>query len=123
MGKKFGENLKQLRECNSLTQRELAEDLSVTAKTVSKWENGFFEPDMLMLEKIADYFNVTPNELFGFSALNKKASAEQSLSTEINELIETIQVLNLNSNEILRLTAYAQGMKANINIPKGAKKA
>lgn len=39
-----------------MTQKELAENLSVSDKTVSKWERGQGYPDITLLEPIAKAF-------------------------------------------------------------------
>ena len=61
----FGKKIQELRKAKNLTQDELAADLGVTATAVSKWENGYTLPDILMLCAVADYFEVTADELLG----------------------------------------------------------
>ena len=73
MGIKFGEILYELRKNNDLTQQDMANDFAVSAKTISKWENGIFEPNFEMLEKIADYFKVAPDYLLGYDKQVKGA--------------------------------------------------
>ena len=53
------ENLIFLRKQNKLTQLELAEKLNYSDKSVSKWEHGETLPDIEVLKKIADLYNVT----------------------------------------------------------------
>ena len=62
----FGQQLKKLRTDNGLTQKDLAEDLELTFNQISDWEIGRSQPDLDLLCKIADYFNVTPNVLLGY---------------------------------------------------------
>ncbi|MBQ9227858.1 MAG: helix-turn-helix transcriptional regulator [Eubacterium sp.] len=50
-----------------LTQGQLAEVLSYSDKSVSKWERGDGLPDAYVLYKIADYFGVTVNDLISES--------------------------------------------------------
>lgn len=61
----FGKTLLELRRKKNVTQEELAAELGVTAAAVSKWENGYTFPDILMLCAIADFFRVTTDELLG----------------------------------------------------------
>ncbi|MBP3292508.1 MAG: helix-turn-helix transcriptional regulator, partial [Clostridia bacterium] len=42
----IGQIIKKLRKERNLTQEELAEQLNVTAQSVSKWENGTGLPDI-----------------------------------------------------------------------------
>ena len=61
----IGKNILELRKQKNITQEELAAELGVTAAAVSKWENGYTLPDILMLCALADYFEVTTDELLG----------------------------------------------------------
>lgn len=61
----LGKNIFDLRKKKNVTQEELAAQLGVTAAAVSKWENGYTLPDVLMLCAIADYFDVTTDALLG----------------------------------------------------------
>lgn len=62
---RFGENLKQLRNIKGISQKQLAEDMNITLKTVSHWETGYSEPSIGQLINLANYFDVTIDELVG----------------------------------------------------------
>jgi len=51
------------RKSLNLTQVELAGMLGVSFQTISKWENGIAVPDIYMLSRLADIFDVTLDEL------------------------------------------------------------
>lgn len=59
-----GAVIKELREKNKLTQNELATKLSVSDKTISKWETGKGYPDISLLEPIANIFNISVIKLY-----------------------------------------------------------
>ena len=59
----FSERLKSLRQQSSITQAQLADDLSVTKSLISMYESGQRLPSFEMLEAIADYFNVPLSSL------------------------------------------------------------
>ncbi|MCI9010462.1 MAG: helix-turn-helix transcriptional regulator [Clostridia bacterium] len=59
----FAENLKRLRKNNQMGQREFAAIMNVSVKTVSHWETSYCEPSIEQLHRIADYFDVTLDEL------------------------------------------------------------
>ena len=61
----LGKTILELRKQKHVTQEDLAAELGVTAAAVSKWENGYTLPDILMLCALADYFQVTTDELLG----------------------------------------------------------
>jgi len=63
MDAKFCKNLKAIRkECN-LTQKQVAEHLNVVESCYANWEQGRTEPNIDMLRRLCDYFNVTLDEL------------------------------------------------------------
>lgn len=59
----------ELRKKNNMTQQELGELLSVSDRTVSKWENGTVLPDVTMLPKLAARFSVSVDALLGLVPL------------------------------------------------------
>jgi transcriptional regulator with XRE-family HTH domain len=61
----FAHRLKYLRNEYNLTGEELGQILNVTKVAISKWETGHRTPDVDMLVKIADYFDVTLDFLLG----------------------------------------------------------
>ena len=60
----IGKNIKRLRRERMITQMELAETLGVTAQAVSKWETKANSPDIALIPKIAELFDVSIDELF-----------------------------------------------------------
>ena len=65
--KAFGERLKELRQAKGLTQRQLADVLSVIGNAVHCWESDKQEPSMTTLVKLSEYFEVSLDYLFGKS--------------------------------------------------------
>ena len=59
------ERLRKLRQNMGVTQEQLADDLSVAKSTIGMWENQKREPDLKMLEKIADFFKTSVDYLIG----------------------------------------------------------
>lgn len=57
--------LKELRKEKELTQKQVAEYLRVDTSTVRKWELGLREPNLSMLVKLADFFEVSTDFLLG----------------------------------------------------------
>jgi len=58
-----GGKIKSLRSKHGITQERLAETLGITAQAVSRWESGACYPDIELLPAIADYFDVTVDDL------------------------------------------------------------
>ncbi len=62
----IGEKIQLLRKNKNVTQTELANALSVSPQSVSKWENNLTVPDISHLPAIARYFGITIDDLFGY---------------------------------------------------------
>ncbi|MBU5668861.1 helix-turn-helix domain-containing protein [Peptoniphilus sp. MSJ-1] len=74
--------IKELREKNKMTQKELAEKLSVSDKTISKWERGNGYPDITLLEPIADAFSVSVSELISGVVVNNSNRAANIMKSK-----------------------------------------
>ena len=61
--KKIGAFMKELRKEKGLTQEQAAEQLSVSNRTVSRWETGTNMPDISLLLEIAELYDVSIPEL------------------------------------------------------------
>ena len=61
--KTIGKFISTLRKANGMTQKELAEKLNVSDKTVSRWERDDGAPDLATIPVIAEIFGVTCDEL------------------------------------------------------------
>ena len=65
MKNNFSKNIKEYRLSASLTQGELADRHKTTQRKVSYWESGKIEPDLDTLIAIAEFFDVSIDELVG----------------------------------------------------------
>ena len=76
-----GATIKQLREKRNLTQGELAEQIGVSSKTVSKWETAKGLPDISLLQPLAQALGISVIELMnGEHIINKNISANMMRS-------------------------------------------
>ena len=64
---KFKERLKELRIEKAISRKQLANDLFISERLISYWENGERECSFDMLIKIARYFNISIDFLLGNS--------------------------------------------------------
>lgn len=86
---KIGEFLRQLRNEKEMTQEMLAEELNVTNKTISRWENGTHLPPVHMLVSLGNYFDVSINEI-----LNGERIDNVELKTKADEVIISLKEKN-----------------------------
>ena len=59
----IGNKIKEYREANKMTQKDIAEILEVEPGTISKYESGIIEPNIESLKRLAETFNITVDEL------------------------------------------------------------
>ena len=74
--------IKKLREEKRLTQKELADIILVSEKTISKWETGKGLPDISLLEPLSKALGVSLIELFQGEAIKNKNKAANLLKTK-----------------------------------------
>lgn len=60
---KVGGFLKELRKERNMTQQQLAEQLNVSTRTVSRWETGTNMPDISVLVELAEFYDVSIPEI------------------------------------------------------------
>ncbi|OPJ61202.1 helix-turn-helix domain-containing protein [Clostridium oryzae] len=124
---KIGENLRKLRIKNELTQEKLAEVFGVSPQAISRWENNSTYPDVTMLPGIANYYNVSIDELMGMDEIRniEKINSTFSIVHEyeskgmINEAIQTLREaikLYPNNYGLLSELALALTLKTNTDI-------
>lgn len=64
--------IRRLRRERDITQEELAAAVGVTYQSVSRWENGLAYPDMELIPRIAQYFAISTDLLFGTDSASVK---------------------------------------------------
>ncbi len=71
----FADKLKELRNKEGISQAALGKALNMSQQGIAKWETGSTSPNPEMLRKIAQYFNVSIDELLDNDI--KKSSGEK----------------------------------------------
>lgn len=104
MKQNLGEYIAQLRKEKGLTQRELAEHLNVTDKTVSHWERGESSPDISALPILADIFGITVDELLKGE---RRAQKQATSIAYIGEPPENFVLRNYNRFKIQNMISAA----------------
>ena len=85
---KFGQFLAEVRKEKQMTQKDLADKLFVSDKTVSKWERGNSMPNVTLLIPIADILGITVTELLQ----GEKLKENKTLNSDV---VETLVVNSL----------------------------
>ena len=81
---KVGSFLKDLRKEKGITQEQLAEELGVSGRTISRWETGKNMPDISLLVEIAEFFDVSIPEII------KGERKSENMKEETKEVVETM---------------------------------
>lgn len=73
---KIGEFLRELRREKELTQEQLAEQLNISRRSVSRWETGRNLPDLDILMEMTDYYGVELKEILNGERRSGKMNKE-----------------------------------------------
>ena len=92
---KIGTFLRQLRKEKDITQEQLAEQLGVARRTVSRWETGSNMPDLDILIELSDFYAADLREI-----LNGERKSER-MDQELKETV--LQVADYSNEEKARL--------------------
>jgi transcriptional regulator with XRE-family HTH domain len=104
---KIGKFIAALRKERGMTQVQLAEELGVTQKSVSRWETGKNMPDLSMLQVLASELNISVPELLD----GKKADAEpKNIDEAIGQVIDYSAQMKRHSVFRLKDVNYITGV-------------
>ena len=73
-----GEFLAALRKARGLTQEQVAEELCVSNKTISKWESGSGLPDITILPDLAEFYGVTADDILAGQRLQSRETTSDN---------------------------------------------
>lgn len=83
----FGQFVAQLRKEKGLTQKELAQQMYVSDKAVSKWERGLSVPDVSLLVPLAQALGVTTTELLECRRVDLRGMSPQQIETLVKKAV------------------------------------
>ena len=90
---KIGEFIAELRKEKQMTQAELGEILGVTNKTISRWENGNYMPDIFLIQSLGEELGISINEFL---------SGERISDEDFRKKADTIIIYSLNREKSVR---------------------
>ena len=97
---KIGRFIAENRKKKNMTQEQLAEKLGVTSKTISRWENGNYMPDISLLKPISEELGVTLNDLLSGEKVEKEQYQEKLEENIINTIDYTNKKVSEKNNFI-----------------------
>ena len=72
----IGTRIKELRKIKNISQEELANELSVSRQTISKWESDIVSPDINNIEMLSNFFEVSTDYII--NGKENKTSRKQN---------------------------------------------
>jgi len=115
--KTIGSFIAALRKANGMTQKELADILNVSDKSVSRWERDETAPDLTLIPIIADIFHVTSDELLRGERINNEAQSEDKIRIRSEKQIQIIiskEITNFSVKSTVSMGIAAMGLMAAI---------
>ena len=101
--KKIGAFIALKRKAKGLTQEQLGERLGVSNKTISRWENGNYMPDLSLLEPLSRELDITLNELLAGEAIEADGAVEYSEKNIISTLDYSVEKIK---NEHKKISVF-----------------
>lgn len=93
--------IKELRQNNNLTLKELGQKVGLATNTISRYETGKREPKLETWQRLSDYFNVSVPYLQGFTNINTPDNFKFSSKKDAVDCIEKImKALGISKEEI-----------------------
>lgn len=88
---KIGTFLKALRKEKDLTQEQLAEQLNISGRTVSRWETGKNMPDISILVDLAEFYHVSIPEIIDGERKSRRMHEEvKETVLKLSDYTETV---------------------------------
>ena len=98
---KCGKFITELRKEKNLTQKDLANELNVSDKAISRWETGKGFPDVDSLQSLSKFFSVSINELLAGEKAETKTMEQIAEENIISAMVETEKIKNTKKSTII----------------------
>jgi transcriptional regulator with XRE-family HTH domain len=96
--KEIGQYLRQKRNERTLTQAQLAQEFGVTYQAVSRWETGESIPDIETLILIADYYNISVDDILQHTTRESHLKGEDTTSIKHTNTMKILFAIVVFSN-------------------------
>lgn len=106
---KIGAFIAELRNEKNLTQAQLGEKLGVTNKTISRWENGNYMPDLGVIQELCAVLGISANELLCARRL-EEAEFKQKADDNLVESMQRIRSIRREKSIVDFLTGAGTGL-------------
>ena len=112
----YGEKMKEIRELNGLSRKELADKLEITEQAVWQYENEKFLPRIEILNKLREFFAVETRYFFTPSYLNNAIVSEEKIAYRADDR-ESRKKTKLELSYLNFIDYYIRYFEKNIMLP------
>lgn len=95
------EKIKELRSNKGISQKKLADAIGVAQSSINYWEKGQRTPSVAAAQKLADYFNITLDELYDID----------NIPESVNTLVAHFDGDEYTEEELRQIKFFAQYLK------------
>lgn len=78
------EKIKELRSNKGISQKKLADAIGVAQSSINYWEKGQRTPSVAAAQKLADYFNITLDELYDIDDIDNIPESTNTLAAHFD---------------------------------------
>ncbi len=114
MEKTVGERIAEMRKKAGLTQKDMAQKLNVSDKSVSRWERDENLPDLYLALDIAKLFGISVDELIGYTGAPVPEAVGAPLVDKSEEKKEQKPRREDNIERALKVRSYSYNVRSNI---------
>ncbi len=105
------EKVKELRSNKGISQKKLADAIGVAQSSINYWEKGQRTPSVAAAQKLADYFNITLDELYDIDNIDNIPESTNTLAAHFDGDEYTDEELE----EIKRFAEYVKSKRTEKN--------
>lgn len=109
----IGACIQRIRKLHRYTQRELAEKLDTHQSMVARWEKGQIYPREEVVQKIAEIFQMTPDELLSTQGVKTQLSST-SVDLELQALWNEVANLSTKDRDVLKSVLEAMLVRSRV---------
>lgn len=116
----ISQRLQEIRKNKGKIQQEIADNINVARSTYACYESGTREPDFQTIVKLADYYDISLDELFG--RIHSKRTPQISLTDDELDLIKKYRALDEDGKGAVKNTLKYECQRTQEKLDKSSKK-
>ncbi len=117
----YGEALRYQRDIAGLSLTDLSKQVGTSSQNLGRWERGEVLPNIDFCVKLAEFYNISLNELLGLGGISTMQNVPQ-LTAEERKLLEDYRELSAPGKQLVKTTVKTllDGSSAKSTLKKSA---